>query len=496
MTAIGVVALVIWDGVFPDHRDARILSVLPLPARVLILGRLLALAALAGVFLTGMNAVPTIVYGPVLAAFGGASNAVFGAAAHFTATAMAGVFVFTTLIALQGLALNVGGRRAADRLSVLLQIFFVMALLQMIFFMPRLGGLLPADLWAVWLRWIPALWFLGVYEVLGGLPASGAPTLAAIAFAATTLSSVTAIALFVATHGRLIQRALEVRDAGSSGRARRMLQQRAAQWLSPNPVSRAVLELTLRTLVRSRSHRLLVAMNVGIAFALVVSAVVPLAMRRGLAGFDQPVVEMLSAPLVVIFFLLIGIRFAIALPVEPRANWIVRLVEPGDREAAMNGVRNALLLLGVLPPAIVAGAAGAILWGPWPAAQHLLFCIAMGWLLVEIVILRLAKIPFTCTYFPGRSRVTTFWPLYLNGFIVYTYTAAAGEAKALSHPTAFANTLIVLAIAILVLTALRQRYLLQIQGLRFVEEDPATMFEGFNLSEGFAAAPEEARKLR
>jgi hypothetical protein len=309
-------------------------------------------------------------------------------------------------------------------------------------------------------------------------------------------SAVTAVALFVGTHGRLIRRAIEARDAGSSSRAGRSLLQRAARLLSPNAVSRAVFELTLRTLLRSRSHRLLVAMNVGIALALIVSALVPLAMRRGLAGFGQPVVEILSAPLVVIFFLLIGIRFAIALPVEPRANWIVRLHEPSSRAAVINGVRSALLLIGVLPPAIVAGCAGATLWGPWLAVKHGIFCIAMGWLLVEIVLIRLAKIPFTCTYFPGRSRVATFWPFYLTAFITYTYTAAAWEAEALSQPTAFANTLLVLAIAVMVLTILRHRYLLALPGLRFIEEDPATLFEGFHLSEGFAAASEEARKLR
>ena len=35
MIAMGVVGLVIWDGVFPDRRDVRILGVLPIPTRTL-----------------------------------------------------------------------------------------------------------------------------------------------------------------------------------------------------------------------------------------------------------------------------------------------------------------------------------------------------------------------------------------------------------------------------------------------------------------------------
>ena len=53
MTALGLVALVIWEGVFPDRRDARILGSLPLRSRTLIAARLGALGALAGIFIVG-----------------------------------------------------------------------------------------------------------------------------------------------------------------------------------------------------------------------------------------------------------------------------------------------------------------------------------------------------------------------------------------------------------------------------------------------------------
>ena len=40
MISIGVVGLVIWDGVFPDRRDVRVLGVLPIPTRRFVLARL------------------------------------------------------------------------------------------------------------------------------------------------------------------------------------------------------------------------------------------------------------------------------------------------------------------------------------------------------------------------------------------------------------------------------------------------------------------------
>ena len=75
MASLGLVALVVWDGVFPDKRDVRVLGVLPIRSRDLIVARLSALGLLALLFCIGLNAVPTVLYGPTISGYGGASNA-------------------------------------------------------------------------------------------------------------------------------------------------------------------------------------------------------------------------------------------------------------------------------------------------------------------------------------------------------------------------------------------------------------------------------------
>jgi hypothetical protein len=235
----------------------------------------------------------------------------------------------------------------------------------------------------------------------------------------------------------------------------------------------------LQSLARSRSHRLLMAIYLGAALALVASALVPVAIRDGLAGFATPGIELVSAPLVIGFFALVGMRVAIAIPIEPKANWLFRLREPSDRVAAMSGVRTA-----------------GTLWGVWPAFVHASICALMGWLLVEILLMGLDKLPFTCTYFPGTSRIGTLWPLYLSGFMTYSYTVAALEVEFFAHRRAVTIFIAVVASAIAILTARRRRRLSELRGFRYEGEDPSAIFGGFNLSEGYAAATESARKLR
>jgi hypothetical protein len=485
MTAIGMVALVIWDGMFPDRRDARILTGLPLPGRLLIGARLLALSALCGIFVVGVNIVPTIFYAPTIAVFGGAANLPLGILGFVVANGLAGAFVFSALVALQGLVLNLGGRRAADQLSLALQVSFVMVLLQMVLFMPRVAAMLTADLTSGWVLALPSVWFLGLYDVIGGRPVVGSPALAGMALLATAAAVGAAILLFVATHDRLTRRALESREI--SGGRNGLTTESLAQVLCQRPAARAVFGFTVKTLTRSRSHRLLMAIYVGGALALVASGIVPVALTDGLAGFTTPGVVLLSAPLVIGFFALVGMRVALAIPVEPKANWIFRQSEPGDRAAAIDGVRAAMLVVGVLPTSLLAIVTAGALWGAWSAVAHAAICTVMGWLLVEILLMGVVKIPFTCSYFPGRSRVGTLWSLYLTGFATYSFTTAAWEVEFLARPRAVAIFIAVIASAITVLTIRRHRHLASLHGLRFHEEDPGAIFAGFHLSEGLAA---------
>ena len=74
----------------------------------------------------------------------------------------------------------------------------------------------------------------------------------------------------------------------------------------------------------------------------------PLILRGDPAALARPGVAVTSAPLVVMFFVLVGLRALFAIPIEPKANWIFRLREPANRLAVVAGVRRALIV-GVRP---------------------------------------------------------------------------------------------------------------------------------------------------
>ena len=491
MIALGFVALVVWEGVFPDRRDARVIGVLPLAGSTLVIGRLAALAALAAIFQIGTNAVPTLMYGPLLAAYGAASNILTGAFAHIVATSAAGAFVFFLLIALQGILLNLGTRRVAAKLGVAMQVTFVVALLQLIFFFPHLRRLITGDVGTVVndpvLRYVPSVWFLALYDVLGGSPAQGTWPAARLGLLASGGAMTAATGLMALTHARLLRLALEAQPLGRSRRWRLPGWRSPLRWLPRKPQARAIRQFTIRTLARSRTHRMLLALYGGVGLALVVSGLLPLVFIRGFTGFAQPSVPVLSAPFVLMFLLLVGMRACFALPIEPKANWAIRIAEPAARRPALNGVRDAMLLAVVLPVTVVAAAIAAALWGSWPALVHGVVSLAMGLLLIEALLVALRKLPFTCTYFPGLARVRMLWWAYLTAFTTFSFSTPLVEEMIIKERSGLGTFVIVIGTAIVALDIFRQWTASSLDGFKYHEEDPAAMFAGFDLSEGLAA---------
>jgi hypothetical protein len=497
MIAMGFLGLVTWDGVFPDRRDARILGPLPIGTRTLMLARLGAVCYMFALFFCVTQLPTAAMFGLVAGAFDSPGGVVRGIAGQIIATGMASAFVFFSLIAMQCSLLNVLGRAGVQRVGVVLQTLFAASLVLMVLFLPQLGrDIRDGSLGPDWMssplvRVLPSVWFLAVYEALTGFGGRGIYNMAIPAVTVTVGVISAAIGLYAASYARLTRRALET-PPGAGVRARtrwpRSVRGRAPAWLRPSPVKRAVCAFTLRSLARSRQHRLLLSLYVAIALAFVLSGILPLILRGNPAALARPGVAVTSAPLVVMFFVLVGLRALFAIPIEPKANWIFRLREPASRLAVVAGVRRALVLACVLPVTLAAGLSVAVPWGATLGLAHAVFCALMGLFLTELLLIRFCKVPFTCTYFPGRGRMRTMWPFYLVGFTTYTYTAAAVEADVLLRsPRAFTNFCLIVGFLVAVLWVSRVRWLTRAPGLAFAESDPDAIFAGFSLSEGLAA---------
>jgi hypothetical protein len=141
-----------------------------------------------------------------------------------------------------------------------------------------------------------------------------------------------------------------------------------------------------------------------------------------------------------------------AIPMEPAANWVFRLTERATVRSHVAGARLALLLISVVPPLVLLLPVSMGLWGPGIAGAHAVYVLALSWLLVETLMWRFGRVPFTCAYMPGKANVRLLWPLYLTLFTTYAYTMAELELWLLQRPGLFAVSIATLVVAAFVVS--------------------------------------------
>ena len=231
-----------------------------------------------------------------------------------------------------------------------MQLATIVSLAGVLFVLPGVGGTLaPAmldnDTAPAVAR--PALWFVGLFPVIAGnsrsfLAVEGVTGLLALFFATATV-----IAIYLAPAALVRRRALETRERERADRLTSLARLLATAALR-SAVSRAIFVFATATLSRSRRHRLILASYLGFAIAVMLITVLATIVRHGMS-LDRPAISLLSLPLTLMFFLVIGLRSACAVPTELDANWLFRLADPGTRRAT-NATRACLLLYGVAPP--------------------------------------------------------------------------------------------------------------------------------------------------
>jgi hypothetical protein len=450
MLVMGLFAVLSWDSTFLDRRDVLVLAPLPVRPRTIFLAKAAALGAALGLTTAALNGLPGITWGLMhfAPAHSGLLGGVRALAAYWIAVLAGAAFVFCALLAVQGTAGQLP-RRWYLRLSAVLQIAVFCLILGTYFLEPRLSNpqafAAPQNQHA--LAWLPSYWYLGLFHALNGDATPGVPAAAWRAVFGLLAAALGASTAYLLAYFRSLRKIVEEPDFVPLAHG--------GVWLPRFGNSRdtAVVQFSIRTLLRSRQHRIILSFYLGIGFAILI-----LLTRIGAGPQPHPAapqpavalsVPLLLASVLMLAFWVAGTRAVFALPLELRANWIFRIIPIGGVPECLRVGRRALLVLSVVP--LCALAAVVYIWlGPWrPAVEHLLVLALLGVILCEVCLQDFQKLPFTCSYLPGKSRmhmaVMGVWPL-----LSFSAMGVAWESQILNDAARYAAMVGVLsAVAIL-----------------------------------------------
>ncbi|MGO9337938.1 MAG: hypothetical protein ACLPY1_10565 [Terracidiphilus sp.] len=407
MLVAGMFAVLSWDATFPDRRDVLVLSPLPVATHTILIAKVSANAAVLGLAIITLNGASGVVMPLIMGAQPGPALGFFQSlpAWWFTIVA-ASLFLYGSVLTIQGFTALLLPRRMFLRLSAVLQLAAFGLFLGVYFVQPSITTLAamaaPENHWV--LACSPSYWFLATFNQLNGsLP----PQFAWIAFRAWTGLAVAvagAASSLLLCYMHTMKKTVEEPDLVSGG---------GLQWMPSigNTLHTAIAHFSIRSLARSRQHR------VAFAFYLAFVLGIALSLLRGEVAAEAPrplSLDLLIPTFLMMFFAVVGLRNVFSLPISLTANWVLRTTQVRPSQDYVEATRRSLQLLAVLPVWLLSA---ALAYGFRPVSQvaaHLAVLALLGFILVELCLIGFYKVPFTCSYLPGKTNIQfAFW-----GFVI------------------------------------------------------------------------------
>jgi len=381
--------------------------------------------------------------------------------------------------------MNAVSARHFQWISRTVQLFLLFLFVCLFFLLPRTFSFvkgLNLDNNA-FIRFLPPMWFTGLYETLQGRDHLGFQALASLAGQALAGAMAMFTLTYMASFRRHVRRSLESSNTvlPSTVEWTRGVLQRLDSLFLRNPVERAVFHFACRTILRSSRHRLYLGAYAGVGLALTLVGIASTVLRSAEVGIEPYDPSLLSIPLVMSFFILCGLRFIFTVPAELSANWIFRVVEGAPPRQVLSGTRKVVWVFGVLPLPAGLFPFYTALWGVQAALLHLIFVFTLAGILVEILLFRFQKIPFACSYLPGKANLKLYWFPYVASFLVYAYGMASIERMMLEYPARFV-LFYTAAFAVLCYLTFKRRQLPLSERTVIFEEQPEPAVRTLNLS--------------
>ena len=391
MLLVAFVTLLVSHSLFPDERDFRILGPLPVSRLVIFRAKLGAVALFAGLFIAvaHVSLLPLVV---ITSLNPWEHTAIARIVAWAVASVTASAFSVLAITAVVGLLVFALSRSQLQALSTFMRsmvLGLLVVCLPLVSHLPVLGTELSSR--ASYMLFVPPAWFLGLQRTLQGAADPWLARLGLFGLAAAVVAAVVVTVTYVVLF-RKFER-LMLRPAPTTPPWWR--RDRLPTQASGTPPFKAARRFVTATISRSQLHQ---GVLIGLSACGVGLAIIFLSSMR-------LTTSVLFVPFLLMFACGVAARAALALPIDYRANWIFQVTE--DQTNRREQLRAVDRIVSIYVIGVPLGAATPLLWmalgrdALLPAAV----VASVGLVFVHAVLLDWRRIPFTCSYLPGKRFI-------------------------------------------------------------------------------------------
>lgn len=449
MLAVAVVTLLVSHSLFPGDTDFRVLLPLPISRRVIFFSKLLALVLFASLFIVAAHAATTPLVVTMSLSRWSEQGLVRRIVAYALASVAASMFAVLAVAATNGLLLMCVPRSRVQAVSIALRSAMLCGLvlsLPLAARLPTIGPLVANGSRLLYLA--PPVWFLGVERLLLGAATPYFTRLAQVAAAAFVAALATTVASYTFLYRRFDR--VVLRPAHAPDRSRRRRAKFLLRLDERRPAFAAISHFTRATLARSPLHQGVLVAIAACGGGLVINSLLGAAATRPPRSPNEALIgAAMWAPFALVFAMNLAARAALVLPIEPRANWVFRTTEEDDaRGGQLSAVVHAVVWLGVVLPLLALFPIEWIVLGP-RAIQCTSIAFFCGLVLVELHMGEWRRIPFTCSYMPGKQFIGHTAIIGFAAFVTFTTVGYGLVRYSVEHPTGWLVVMGLLAATVL-----------------------------------------------
>jgi len=480
MWIVACVTVLVSHALIPDETDFRVLTPLPVGKPAIFGAKLSALGLFAGLFIVA-GQLAVLLLTTLLAVTSAAEHALVPhLAAHLAASMCGSLGALLAVISLDGAVHALVPRSRAHAFSGTVRSLTLCGLVLALPFVARLPALASAvGQRSSSLLWMPPAWFFGLERVLLKEHDPMFIRLAGIAVAACAIVTAAAAGSYLHAYAHFDRSMLHA----SPDRRPSILTTLAGKLPQfAHPALSGVRAFVFATFRRSSLHHGVVIGLSACAVALVVNSLLSAGVLPWIVG-DPPNRRLFEtaiwAPFALMCVMSFAVRMSMALPIERRANWIFRITEEDAvRRSELDAAAQAIAWLGVGLPVLTVLPLQLLLAGSRvvPAVIVTLVC---GLLFREILLLDWRRIPFTCSYLPGKRTVTFTVVTAFAAFVFFTAVGSMLAGGSVRRPSAAAYATVALAIPLVTLRSRRIRQWNQLP-LLFEDQFPDRIEKLFN----------------
>ena len=264
---------------------------------------------------------------------------------------------------------------------------------------------------------MPTSWFFGLFERLRGSHQPGLATLAQRALIALLVVGIAAVGVTFAGYWKQMRAALAPSArVTSEARLRRYV---ACLITGRDSTARGTVDFILTSVARNKTQQVPIAMCAAIAVAIVSAAI---SWRfAGLESLRTPRTVVLWIPLVLGYWIVVGLYASFFIPTNLRAAWAFRVHARTPSISYWSGVRASVIAFAI-GPVLAANAAIVLPLLGWRMACWHTAIVVIGVVLAsQVACLAVRSVPFTHAYPPGHAKLKALWPLYVFGMYMMAY---------------------------------------------------------------------------